>query len=149
MKSKEFFKKAGALVESFVSVAKEALGIKPSVPFATRIKEGLDEVIMRQAMTDTMKAHPETTTLGWKPENKSSEEAMSSFIQMAEDMSEVKRSFDEVGMQTQELIQVITEYNSFAEEMNRACMMQTNNWRKMHGLPMRRRTMQERRRKSK
>lgn len=146
MKSREFLKIAEACRDSFVSGIKKVFGIKSSSSSCDpKPKTGFNKEIMRKATEDAMKAHPETTTLGWEPENKSSKEAMDSFMQMAEAMSAVKHSFDEVGMQAQELIQSITEYNSFADEMNRVCRKETNNWKKMHGLPMKRRTVQERR----
>lgn len=150
MKSKEFIRMAEACRDSFVSGIKKALGIKKHYPsFDPKPRPGFDKEIMRQVAKDTAKVHPKTTTMGWRPENESSGEAMSSFIQMAEAMGGVRRSLDEAGTQAQKLIQAMTEYNSFVEEINRTCREQTNNWKKMHGLPMRRKTMQERKRKTK
>ena len=121
MKSKELLKIAEACRDGFVSGIKRALGIKKHSPSFTP----------KQKEEDT------------------SGEAMSSFIQMAEAMGGARHSLDEAGTQAQKLIQTMTEYNGFVEEINRACREQTNNWKKMHGLPMRRKTMQERKRKTK
>lgn len=162
MESKEFLKKAGIFMKSFLSGVKEALGIRsPSLPFEPKPKEGFNEKIMQpatmagyekvmaefQSIPEEMTPSPEVddtlknASMQIELTGYPAQEVAEALLRASESCLKTTNSIDQ-------LIAILRDFRG-CPGMRRLAMENTNNWRRMHGLPMRRRTLQERRRISK
>lgn len=148
MKLKEFLKIASNFRDGFMYGARKAFRVhSPSsnkVTPGTCIDMGTVIRVTEQAVKE---AHPEMT----KPESRDD------FIQAVTAMIDAGKSpvqevadamsCGEIGERARNLIRTLGEFGE-SMSLQRFAREQTNNWKKMHGLPMRRRTLQERKRKN-
>ena len=154
MKCKEFLKIASSFRDGFVNGVKKAFRIhSPSNNKAmpgTCIDIGTAIRITEQAIKD---AHPEMAEPASYDDfiqaaTAIRETGKTPAQEVADTLNRAAMSCGEIGERARELIRVLGEFGE-RMSMQRFAREQTNNWKKMHGLPMKRRTMQERRRKTK
>lgn len=121
MRSKEFLKIANEFRDGFVRGIKKAFHIhKPS-----------------EHLNQAWQSKPEI-----KPDMKTPAQ------EIADTLNRAAQEYGEAGEQARALIRLLSDFSD-CMSMGRFVREQTNNWKKMHGQPMKRRTLQERRRKSK
>lgn len=160
MKSKEFLKVANALRKGFMDGIKSVLNIqspskKKEEEHGSIIQPDSKEAMLRMEIAAN-EVHPETTC--------AKVPTCDDFMQAAEVIKEANtrtpvqeiagtlnraaQSYGGAGAQVRALIRILSDFSD-CMSMGRFVREQTNNWKKMHGQPMKRRTLQERRRKSK
>lgn len=156
MKSKELLKVASAIKRGLLDGIKSVFNIQPpSKPkFDPGIQPDIKEAMLRMEQAAS-EVHPEMTTA--KAISKDDfmqaakvirENTKTPAQEVADALNRAAQSYDEAGEQARALIRILRDFSG-CPNMQRLARESTNNWKKMHGLPMKRRSMQERRRKIK
>lgn len=153
MKCKEFLKIASNFRDGLMDGVRKAFRVhSPSsnkVMPGTCVDIGTAIRVTEQAVKE---AHPEMT----KPESRDDfiqavtamrDAGKSPVQEVADTLNRAAMSCGEIGERARDLIRALGEFGE-SMSLQRFAREQTNNWKKIHGLPMRRRTLQERKRKN-